>query len=519
MRLNQRLFSILFALAMACTESALYLPETPPPGALGDHPNKVVGSFCTEDPQSLKFPLKVWFVIDDSGSMQTNDPNQRRYTATKELATKLAKPQEVFFGGQIFGVHTLRFSEPRFTDDLSTFHAAVDGVTGPGLGGTPYLAALALATAELTADIEASESASRTRYVVIFLSDGSPTDAPGNPDRVLSAVDGLMALQPRVGGLTMNTVFLGNTSGTGPADLLQKMAERGNGSFKSFAQGDQLDYSGFDFSSIRRTYNLRTFAVINHNMLPVEEGQRVDSDGDGLSDETERRLGTDVRLPDTDRDGCSDLMEVRVAWDPLVDGRRNGQCSCQRELMEKDTDGDGLNDCEESWLGTSIKDPDSDTNASRGPAGDLIPDRLDFLYLADATFPNDSSDRDRDGVSDRTEFEQHTDVTFNDTSTREAWAYAYADFATQASNERCHHFVVNNVALGKTLATADHAENENIIEIYFAQSPQDAPHSERLFRIARMKVPYAEGGQTITVKPEDFSILLTSKQEQKEVQP
>lgn len=44
----------------------------------------------------------------------------------------------------------------------------------------------------------------------------------------------------------------------------------------------------------------------------------LDTDGDGLTDVEERRLGTLVASPDTDRDGFSDGLEVRQGTDPLV---------------------------------------------------------------------------------------------------------------------------------------------------------------------------------------------------------
>ena len=44
---------------------------------------------------------------------------------------------------------------------------------------------------------------------------------------------------------------------------------------------------------------------------------RIDSDGDGLCDDTERSRGTDPFDPDTDGDGFSDGVEVRLGYDPL----------------------------------------------------------------------------------------------------------------------------------------------------------------------------------------------------------
>ena len=76
----------------------------------------------------------------------------------------------------------------------------------------------------------------------------------------------------------------------------------------------------------------------------------LDSDGDGLSDEEEIRLGTDPRSPDTDRDGLTDLDEMRRGTSPtlidsdgdtLLDGQEAFGCSDPRN---PDTDGDGLGD-------------------------------------------------------------------------------------------------------------------------------------------------------------------------------
>ncbi len=46
--------------------------------------------------------------------------------------------------------------------------------------------------------------------------------------------------------------------------------------------------------------------------------QNTDSDNDGLSDEEEKRLGTDPQNPDTDGDGYTDGEEVRNGYSPLV---------------------------------------------------------------------------------------------------------------------------------------------------------------------------------------------------------
>lgn len=68
---------------------------------------------------------------------------------------------------------------------------------------------------------------------------------------------------------------------------------------------------------------------------PLAEGV-LDSDGDGLSDEVERMLGTDPFNPDTDNDGLTDYEEV---------------CIYGTDPLNPDTDGDGYLDGEEVAAG------------------------------------------------------------------------------------------------------------------------------------------------------------------------
>jgi len=69
----------------------------------------------------------------------------------------------------------------------------------------------------------------------------------------------------------------------------------------------------------------------------------VDTDGDGIDDETEAMLGTDPMDPDSDDDGLTDGEEVELGTDPL----------------DPDTDGDGVPDGEEVFLGTDPTVPDA----------------------------------------------------------------------------------------------------------------------------------------------------------------
>lgn len=60
-------------------------------------------------------------------------------------------------------------------------------------------------------------------------------------------------------------------------------------------------------------YSLSIFATENSS----EENIASDIDQDGLSDEDEKKYGTDINNPDTDRDGYSDGAEVNSGYNPV----------------------------------------------------------------------------------------------------------------------------------------------------------------------------------------------------------
>lgn len=74
---------------------------------------------------------------------------------------------------------------------------------------------------------------------------------------------------------------------------------------------------------------------------PSAINQIIDTDGDGLTDEQEASLGTNIQSTDSDNDGLFDFEEVKIyKTDPL----------------NADTDSDGYKDGEEVKAGYSPKD-------------------------------------------------------------------------------------------------------------------------------------------------------------------
>ncbi|MDH7516383.1 MAG: hypothetical protein QHI48_10990 [Bacteroidota bacterium] len=163
-----------------------------------------------------------------------------------------------------------------------------------------------------------------------------------------------------------------------------------------------------------------------------------DTDGDGLRDDEEIRLGTSPLQADTDGDGLSDGEEIRsFGSDPLardtdgdgIDDRMERMIGTCPRLA--DTDGDGLNDREELARGTDPRNRDTDQDGLpdglENLSSPLLPDTdgddlSDAAELAASLRPHDE-DFDQDGLYDGREIELGTDPKKNDTDNDGATDY------------------------------------------------------------------------------------------------
>ncbi|MEP6609648.1 MAG: M14 family zinc carboxypeptidase [Burkholderiaceae bacterium] len=124
----------------------------------------------------------------------------------------------------------------------------------------------------------------------------------------------------------------------------------------------------------------------------------LDSDGDGLSDERERLLGSDPNNRDTDGDGFDDGFEdmfSEFGFDLLKPSR--------------DSDGDGLEDSYEERIGTDPSNPDSD-----GDGWSDFDEVINRYYGFNPLLP--TADTDFDGLSDDLEIRIGSSPTNADTN-------------------------------------------------------------------------------------------------------
>ncbi|MCC6746239.1 MAG: hypothetical protein IT371_01185 [Deltaproteobacteria bacterium] len=351
-----------------------------------------------------------------------------------------------------------------FTSDAKELVTALPQITNGG-SVTDYEGALTMAFNVLSRDMSEMQrsnagAVARSKYVVVFLSDGQPDPhindgddwdtipadlqkdllGPGgdpnvmteyNVDtRILRRVKEIMGLKAiyHVGDVRFHSAYLAGQNPSWAQEqatfLLKQMADVGKGTFRNFPNGEEINFLHVDFSTLRRVYRLKNFIATNLNAQPADGAVIPDSDGDGLSDKAELNAGTNAASLDTDGDGFSDTLEHffrSSGWDTL--DPKDADCSMAASDANgdgklDDSDGDGLYDCEERFLGTNKDLFDTDA--------DGIPDGVEVRFGTNPTDPKDvEGDLDVDGMPSGDEIRLHTDPRADDASHRSRASYRY----------------------------------------------------------------------------------------------
>jgi hypothetical protein len=560
---------LLALLLTGCTDAELVEIPAPPPPARNDT-LQVAGRVCPRASQALDFPLRVLFVVDGSESMEITDPvdpvtgETGRQTAVREAWTRLladgaagtVKVGITRFSAQaqsrtVVDADGDGLPDSFFTDDAELLEVATASLAATDRT-TNYLNALDEAYFELRTELLRTEAASlaRSRYVVVFVSDGLP-DESGTEGRrntqgaIVDAVGGITDLAALfgVGAFAFHTVYL--SAGRGPAvdqpaqDLLGAMAGAGAGVYRSVPSGEALGFLHLDLTRIRRVFALRSITAVNLQALqsaaqlpdPVIEAwdalaykdanddgrpscgdPLLDSDGDGLADLRERRVGTDPFDPDTDRDGVRDWLEVALGssgLDPLdptdsgcraldlvvdrpgcLDADGDLRCDCGPDSADMDgdgrcddpdTDGDGLNDCEEVYLGTSRTVVDTDA--------DGLPDLLEARAGTSPVARDGADDLDWDRTDNGFEVRTAGDPWCDDAPSRSQTAYAWTlEEEPGVGADVCMRFRLENVTL---LPTADPADpGHNRVLLFAGEAAYDDPGTYAGWRVACVEARY-----------------------------
>lgn len=566
---------LLAAVLATCTDATLEtLPLGPPP--VLDNKLRISGTLCTQNPEDLVFPLRVLFLVDASESMLNTDPPDpatgftQRERAVDETATEiLNKFEDARVGVIRFSTEAQPLTQVYNTDGTfeSFFTQDIEFVREqlPRLRDTDrktnFYAALDEAYSEIRYELNnaPAQSLPLSTYHIILITDGMP-DAEGGDARrntresLLDTVGDIMDLATyfHMGRLAISTAFISSNDPTANAaagELLADMAERGKGTFRSFASSSALNFLYIDLSALRRVFALSTLVAMNINGQVIGDLTLADSDGDGLADVRELDIGTNPRLPDSDGDGCSDGMEYRLhtsGLDPLdgsdcgcyvaqdcVDNDSDGACDCRDSEGDTDTetdsdgcctdadgdklcdcidadgdslcdasnfpdaDGDGLFDCEERNLATQKYNADGDR--------DGLPDITELRMGTSVTSDDADDDYDWDFVPNGEEVRSGTDPLQRNSWSRAASAYRYETKEKEVKESTaCYEFNIENISLTEVIdpgedtwprgAGAAGLTGRNRILIFAGEVPHDDPESYALFRVACVEAVFRAAG-------------------------
>ena len=326
--------------------------------------------------------------------------------------------------------------------------------------------------------------------------------------QILSAVGDIMGLQDfyHVGEIRLHTAFLYDPEAAsdplavpfgldreGGVALMTAMAESGLGTFTEFDSASKIDFLSINYTPYIEENGLAGVLATNLSVIDTGDGLEPDSDGDGLTDAQERVLHTCVAAgpgcsdpADSDGDGYTDLFEERnraSGFDPLDPNKPLTPCA---PSDRGDLDGDLLRDCEEAFLKTDPRLPDSD--------GDRIPDGVEFRAGMNPLDRTDAfGDLDNDKVRNLDEVTAHTNPNVAPLPSYQPVRYLYdvAPF-TKNTGERCYHLDVRHIKLlttGKGTATL----GVNRVLLYFDEAPVGRVLDYGNIRVACADVRFVDG--------------------------
>jgi hypothetical protein len=460
-------------------------------------------SFCGGAVPSAETLLKFIFVVDTSGvnqsfdgqsSVGTDSNGDLRYGTIESFLQEEANNPEAYFALVNFNTSanvastssasalaTVGFQQnaPFETLIQAQWHAN-SGLPNDG-GWSNYENALAAVNNLLNQDVAQARldpNKPVSAYFVVFISGGEPLlswvatpppngtytkqdDATGKTAIQNQIVNSILAHQAADSDVIESIIFdtayyyTAQTYNGSALQMLELMANWGNGFNMLLGQGIPIDFSKFTMPQFNYERTLKDVFVINENTIWWGGQLMQDSDNDGLPDLVELQLGSDPNNPDSDGDGISDGVQYYATGKVCQQMTNDGTCapatpsstcsgfilSSAPNLQMKDTDGDGLNDCEEQLLTSSSSQ--WDTNL------DWVPDRLAlragiaFLAGTDDTL----SDPDNDGITNYFEVKNFTPPLTRNSEIVNLHPYQYTLTMTSsaAATPVCYNLSVSNI--------------------------------------------------------------------------
>jgi hypothetical protein len=453
------------------------------------------GAFCAQKSDSIKSRLKFIFVTDRSGSNQTRyttdtppqnlpgtDPlGKMRFDPMMDFIRAYSTDPNVYWSMINFSTGSTVVGSG-FTSDSNAFFNTVQTQKNQTQtldnGWTDYLKALESANKLIQDDITIAKDEYplvASTYVIFFISDGAPI-VSGNimldQNKINASVAGLLSLKKQnptlVEAVRVNTGFYYTDSNPDAEarSRLTLMAQNGYGEYLEFGGGAAIDFTRYSALVRKQKFDVKEIWFVNSSVVWEGNQLMLDTDSDGISDVTEAALGSNPNLADSDGNSVSDAVEWKLFGKPCKDLKctKAGaasfvQCNSlpkDAQGLYRDRDGDGLNDCEESLLGSDVVN--FDTN------GDYLPDGLAFrnglsllpsahdLYL----------DPDSDGVDNYTEIKNGTPLQYRNAGVNNLlYGQLFLNKDSQTDIQSCYSF---------NAATVPMIGNNNKMTVYLIEN-------------------------------------------------
>ena len=492
----------------ACTDAGVYALQGS--GVPGPDRTAFEGDVCVPLATGDTFPVKVLFLVE-GGNTVPPSVSGAIINAIQQAVGRAST--NVKFALAAYHV-TAQGLQGSFVDGTQMLGALLNYPAFQQVGPVSVRSGLKLAKATLSGDMQTScrGTVNRTRYLVILIQasadtscdypalnaglDSACTVLPTSLDcskceltEITGEIKGLEQ-QYGAGQVTVQPIYVVATPPPDQAVIDQDTVISTSGGGTTPITTDYTNLTqvlgAISLTSVQRELTIKRFFAFNRNALARGGQQFVDSDGDGLSDEEEKTIGTDPLNPDTDGDGLGDGLERAAGLDPFTD-QISGIIQCNKFL---DDDADLLNECEERVIGTDPCVADSD--------GDGLSDFVEVMSRTNPLVPEDLIDTDRDGVSNADEVTGHTDPLSNDGQYRADRGYVVqvSDAAPTPDGRACYHVRATNVSLVATQARPDALGNiipagTNDIILYFQSGRSNDPHGVGIAETFEQRVNFS----------------------------
>ena len=505
-----RLFTAVLVSTLGCTDAGVYALQGG--GIPGPDRTAFYGTVCVPLAAGSAFPVKVVFAMEGGATTVSGAISSSTLAAIQQVAQ--LQPSSTTYAFLVYHVTAQGFVGG-FSDAVTLQGALAQYPTFQETGPVDIASAIELADSYISGDMQTAcrATVNRTRYVVILLEASVDTSclypsiyagissvclALPNPSdcaacQLQKETGQLTALQQKysAGSVVVQPIYITDIPDGSPdpnIDLKNIInpaiaASGGTQPLEATSATIGTRLAQIDLSSLQSNLALKRFFAFNRKALSRDGAQLVDSDGDGLSDDYEKMIGTDPLNPDTDGDGLGDGVEVKMGLDPLTP---NVITSCNPNL---DTDQDKLNDCEERVLGTDSCVADTD--------GDGLPDFIEFMSQTNPLVPEALQDDDRDGTTNADEVMRHSDPESADQAYQANRGYQYQITSAQptADGRLCYTVRVDNVSLVRTLARPNKPltpipAGNNEIYLYLQAGRPDDPNGVGISSILTQEVNF-----------------------------